>query len=208
MTGKDCLILLFSEILHSTLTLYSFFFTIFPSLYFYYLLSSSNFPLLSSFYFFLYSPYHCSLLSSSHLFFLLLSFPSSSFLFLSLSFLSLPLLSLPFLSLPFLPLPFLPLPFLSLPFLSFHSTFFKVVEGAIKLSASPSLSTTILHKGIFRIIAVLGKLSKYSPQKDFQMRIEYSSFAVALCQLPFLLSINYPQSPVGYAAYECYSIGK
>ena len=172
----------------------------------------SNFLLLSSFYFFLYSPYHCSLLSSSHLFFLLLSFPSSSFLFLflslSLSFLSLPFLSLPLLSLPFLSLLFLPLPFLSLPFLSFHSTFFKVVEGAIKLSASPSLSTTILHKGIFRIIAVLGKLSKYSPQKDFQMRIEYSSFAVALCQLPFLLSINYPQSPVGYAAYECYSIGK
>ena len=82
------------------------------------------------------------------------------------------------------------------------------MEGAIKLSSIPSPSTIILHKGLFRIIAVLGKLSKYSSQKDFQMRIEYSSFAVALCQLPFLLSINYPQSPVGYAAYECYSLGK
>ena len=82
------------------------------------------------------------------------------------------------------------------------------MEGAIKLSSIPSPSTTILHRGLFRIIAVLGKLSKYSPQKDFQMRIEYSSFAVALCQLPFLLSINYPQSPVGYAAYECYSLGE
>ena len=82
------------------------------------------------------------------------------------------------------------------------------MEGAIKLSSIPSPSTTILHRGLFRIISVLGKLSKYSPQKDFQMRIEYSSFAVALCQLPFLLSINYPQNPVGYAAYECYSLGE
>ena len=82
------------------------------------------------------------------------------------------------------------------------------MEGAIKLSSIPSPSTIILHRGLFRIISVLGKLSKYSPQKDFQMRIEYSSFAVALCQLPFLLSINYPQNPLGYAAYECYSLGE
>ena len=82
-----------------------------------------------------------------------------------------------------------------------------MADNAIKLSASTSPSATILHQGIFQIIAVIGKLSKFTHQKEFHKRVEYSYFAVALCQLPFVLSVNYPQSAVGFAAYECYALG-
>ena len=87
------------------------------------------------------------------------------------------------------------------------TNFFQVVQSSLESSSSSSSGSKILQTGILQAISILGKISKYCDITDYHLKYEYSSFSVALCQLPFFVSVNYPHRPVGFAAFECYQLG-
>lgn len=62
-------------------------------------------------------------------------------------------------------------------------------------------------KGLMNSLLVLGKLSKYCSDNEWDMKLLYCRFAADLCRIPFFESYGHPVCAIGFAGYVCEDLG-
>eukprot|EP01041_Mallomonas_annulata_P005213 gene5213-10432_t len=82
-----------------------------------------------------------------------------------------------------------------------------VVKDVINKLDTNTNSNSHMIKCTVPAIVILGKLSKFCCNKDYDMKIQYCRMAAELCRIPFMESIGHPVHTSGFAAYVCRDLG-
>ena len=77
---------------------------------------------------------------------------------------------------------------------------------AVVEKASKSLNHEIVH-GCLPVVSILGSLSKFCANIDWDAKSTYCRMAAKLCLIPFSGSICFPSLPHGFATYVCTDLG-